>query len=86
MGLQWQEVPVQRVYFFCSNAELLLTHCGVSEVENLSEARDQAAMVASSLMATGGPEDWRDWSVHVSDDLGDEIVRVPFSSVLGLLQ
>jgi hypothetical protein len=42
-------------------------------------------MVASSLMATGGPEDWRDWSVHVSDDLGDELVRVPFSSVLGKL-
>jgi hypothetical protein len=74
---------VQKVYFFCSNAELLLEHCGVVEVENLNEAREHAAMVASSLMATGGPEDWRDWSVHVSDDLGDELVRVPFSSVLG---
>jgi hypothetical protein len=33
--------------------------------------------------ARGGSEDWRDWSVHVSDDLGDELARVPFSSVLG---
>ncbi len=74
---------MQKVYFFCSNAELLLEHCGVVEVESLNEAREHAAMVASSLMATGGPEDWRDWSVHVSDDLGDELVRVPFSSVLG---
>jgi uncharacterized protein DUF6894 len=74
---------VQKVYFFCSDAETLLSQCGVAEVESLSEAREHAAMVASSLMATGGPEDWRDWSVHVSDDLGDELVRVPFSSVLG---
>ena len=74
---------MQKVYFFCSNAELLLEHCGVVEVENLNEAREHAAMVASSLMATGGPEDWRDWAVHVSDDLGDELACVPFSSVLG---
>ena len=74
---------MQKVYFFCSNAELLYTQCAAVEVESLSEAREHAAWVASSLMATSGPEDWRDWSVHVSDDLGDELVRVPFSSVLG---
>jgi hypothetical protein len=28
-------------------------------------------------------EDWRDWVVHVSDDFDDEILEIPFSSVLG---
>jgi hypothetical protein len=29
------------------------------------------------------PEDWRDWTLHVSDDLDQEIFALSFSSVLG---
>ena len=37
------------------------------------------------LLAGQGPEDWRDWTLHVSDELNDEILVVPFSSMLGKL-
>ena len=30
-----------------------------------------------------GPEDWRNWALHASDELGQEILVMPFSSVLG---
>jgi len=30
-----------------------------------------------------GPEDWRNWALHASDELGREILVMPFSSVLG---
>jgi hypothetical protein len=36
-----------------------------------------------SLITAQGPEDWRDWTLHVSDDLNDEIFALPFSSMLG---
>jgi hypothetical protein len=35
------------------------------------------------MVTSAGPEDWRDWSVHVRNDDGDELLQVPFSSVLG---
>ncbi len=41
------------------------------------------ARVVRSLIMTPGPHDWRGWVLHVSDDLGDEILSVPFASVLG---
>jgi hypothetical protein len=28
-------------------------------------------------------EDWRNWVLHVSDALGDEIFALPFASLLG---
>jgi len=28
-------------------------------------------------------EDWRDWVLHVSDDIGEEIFCLPFASLLG---
>jgi hypothetical protein len=28
-------------------------------------------------------EDWRGWTLHASDDFGDEIFAVPFTAVLG---
>jgi hypothetical protein len=30
-----------------------------------------------------GPEDWREWIMHVTDDLGEEIFALPFSCILG---
>ena len=52
-------------------------------VDDLTEARDRAALVLRSLITVPGPEDWRSWIVHVSDDDGEEIFSVPFTSVLG---
>ena len=72
-----------QVYFHCSNArEVRLDQSGVA-VSNLAEARDYAACIVRSLIMEPSAEDWRDWVVHVSDDFDDEIIAVPFSSVLG---
>jgi hypothetical protein len=52
-------------------------------VGDLAEARDHATRVMQSLITARCPEDWRDWVLHVSDDLDDEIFVVSFASVLG---
>ena len=50
---------------------------------DLAEARDHAALIVRSLIETPGAEDWRDWVLHVSDGIGEEIFSVPFTSMLG---
>jgi hypothetical protein len=72
-----------QVYFHCSNTEhALIDQCGAA-VDDLADAREHAALVVRSLVTAPTVEDWRDWVLHVSDDLGDEIFSVPFASVLG---
>lgn len=72
-----------QVYFHCSNTKhALIDQCGAS-IDDLAEAREHAALLVRSLIATPTTEDWRGWVLHVSDDLGDEIFSVPFASVLG---
>jgi hypothetical protein len=51
-------------------------------VEDISDA-DHATGVVRSLTKTLSLEDWRDWVLHVSDELGDELFIVPFALVLG---
>ena len=72
-----------QVYFHCSNAlEVRVDQLGAA-VSDLAEARDYAACVVRALIMEKSAEDWRDWTVHVSDDFDDEIFSVPFASVLG---
>jgi hypothetical protein len=52
-------------------------------IGNLAEAKDHAALVVRSLLMTPSTEDWRDWVLHASDDIGEEIFCVPFASLLG---
>jgi len=52
-------------------------------VADLAEARDHAAGIVQSFLASDGPEDWRDWMLHVSDDLDDEVFVMPFAFLLG---
>jgi hypothetical protein len=54
-------------------------------VRDLVEAREHAAIVVQSLIKIPNLLDWRGWSLHVSDDLGEEIFVVPFASLLGKL-
>ena len=74
-----------RVYFHYSNSEGVCVDQRGTAVGNLAELCDHAARVVQSLITTQGPEDWRDWTLHVSDDLNDEIFVLPFSSMLGKL-
>ena len=72
-----------RVYFHYSNSEGVCVDQRGTAAGNLTEVREHATRVVHSLIAAEGPEDWRDWTLHVSDDLDDEIFALPFSSVLG---
>jgi hypothetical protein len=72
-----------QLYFHCSNSQgALIDRCGAA-VADLAEARDHAACVVRSLIMELSAEDWRDWVLHVSDDLDNEIFAVPFASMLG---
>jgi hypothetical protein len=72
-----------QIYFHCSNPRGVLLDRRSTAVDDLAEARDQAACVVHSLTMTHSVEDWRSWILHVSDDLGDELFVVPFALVLG---
>ena len=73
-----------QIYFHCSNAHrLIVDWCG-SKVEDLNEACDVAERVVRALINSPNLEDWRTWTLHVSDGNG-EIFRVPFSSAISRL-
>jgi hypothetical protein len=74
-----------QVHFVCSNAQQIMRNWVETDVANLAEARERATTVVRSLLATPGPEDWRSWVLHVSDDLGEEVLALPFSSIMGSL-
>jgi hypothetical protein len=72
-----------QVYFHCSNTVgISIDRCG-SAVADLTEAREHAVLVVRSLIMTSTLEDWRGWVLHVTDDNGEEIFSVPFTSQLG---
>jgi hypothetical protein len=72
-----------QVYFHCSNAKKVFVDRRGAVVDDLAEARDHATNVVQSLTKTRSLEEWRDWVLHVSDELGDELFIVPFAFVLG---
>ena len=72
-----------QVYFHCSNTKTVFVDRRGAVVDDLAEARDYATRVVQSLTRERTLEDWRDWVLHVSDDSGDELFVVPFTSVLG---
>jgi hypothetical protein len=52
---------------------------------DLREAREHAERLVHSFVMTANTEDWRNWVVHVTDDLGEELFALPFTYVLGQL-
>jgi uncharacterized protein DUF6894 len=72
-----------QLYFHCSNTRNVFVDRRGAVVNDLVEALDHATRVVQSLTRTGNLEDWRDWVLHASDDLGDELFVIPFTSVLG---
>jgi len=75
-----------QVYFHCSSADEVLIDRRGAAVLNLSEARDHAARVMQSLISAATEDDWREWVLHVADDLGEEIFALPFADHLGPMQ
>ena len=72
-----------QIYFHCANSRRVLIDQNGTTVADLAEAREHAARVVRSLIASHGPEDWRDWILHARDDLDDEIFVMPFAFLLG---
>jgi hypothetical protein len=75
-----------QLYFHCSNADELLIDRQGTAIVDLAEARDHAASVMRALVTARTTDDWREWVLHVADDLGDEIFALSFSTVLGRIQ
>ncbi len=67
----------------CSTVHGGLLDRRIADVDDLIEARDYAMRVARSLIAIPNSRDWRNCCLSVTDDLGDEIFVIPFSSILG---
>jgi hypothetical protein len=73
------------VYFHYSNAdELILDPRGI-DVEDLAEAHQRARGVIRAFVNSDGPDDWRAWNLHASDEEGEELFLMPFACVLGRL-
>jgi hypothetical protein len=72
-----------QLYFHCSSTSGHSINRWQTPIMDLAEARDHAALIVQLLVMDQSPEDWRDWILHVSDDLEDEVFSLPFSSVLG---
>ena len=71
------------VYFHYSNRQGVLVDREGTSVSSLTEARDYAELVVRTLVSAPGPQDWRSWILHLSDDLGEEILALPFASIVG---
>ncbi len=72
-----------QVYFDCSSDRRVLRDRWRAEVCDLDEAREFAARAVHSLIAAPNLEDWRNWALRASDDLGNEIFIMPFAAALG---
>jgi hypothetical protein len=71
------------LYFHCAGTQEVFLDRSGSEIEDMYDARARAFQIIQAIVTSAGPEDWRDWSVHVRDDEGEELLLVPFSSVIG---
>jgi hypothetical protein len=73
-----------QLFFHCSNDDGVWVDQRILPLTGtLTDAMEQAAGVVRSLVMVPSHEDWRGWTLHASDDLGEEIFAVPFASVLG---
>ena len=70
------------VYFHCADADNFIVDRHGAAMD-LTEAREHAEALVRSFLMTHNAEDWREWALYVTDDLGDEIFVLPFASVLG---
>jgi uncharacterized protein DUF6894 len=71
------------VYFHYSNERGVLIDRNATAVDGLAEAREHAIRLARLLIMAPCAEDWRGWVLHITDDDGEEIFELPFSTLLG---
>jgi len=71
------------IYFHRSNEQGVILDRSGSDVADMAEAQACAKRAIHALIMAPGPEDWRAWILHVSDEEGEEIFAMPFASVMG---
>lgn len=71
------------VHFHYSNAAGALVDRCTATINDLADARAYAELMVRSLIMAPGLEDWRGWMLHVRDELGTQILDLPFASLLG---
>jgi hypothetical protein len=71
------------LYFHCVGTQGALLDRSGTDMEDACDMRARAFLIIQTIVSSPGPEDWRDWSVHVRDDEGEEFMQVPFSTVIG---
>ena len=74
---------MSQVYFHCSNRDGVLVDRRGMSVVDLMEAIETATNLVRLRISEPSLVDWRDWTLHISDEAGDEIFVLPFASVLG---
>ena len=80
------EANMTHVYFHCASGDEIYLDRRGTEVEDLVEAHQRAAQVVQEFIKTpDGPHNWRTWTLHVSDEAGEELFLMPFSVMLGNL-
>jgi hypothetical protein len=77
------EDEMAQLYFHYSSSDKVVLNACERHVDSVADAREQAAQIVRSLIAKPGPEDWRDWVVHVTDHDDYEILSMSFSSQIG---
>ena len=79
-----REANVTHVYFHCASTDEIYLDKRGTEVEDLVEAHQRAGQIVREFIRThDGPHDWRTWTLHVSDESGEELFLMPFSVMLG---
>jgi hypothetical protein len=76
---------MHRVYFHCTGPSAVVVDQLGTVAENFRDVQARAAAIVTALMADSVSQDWRDWMVHVSDEDGDDMFTMPFSSVMARL-
>ena len=73
------------VYFHCTDdGHVMFARRGVA-IEGLAEAVAHADRLVRAYVMTANSEDWRNWTLYATDELGGELFTMPFASVLGKL-
>lgn len=73
------------VFFHCANSERVLLDPRGIDVEDLVEAHQHGTQIIQQMVNSRGPDDWRAWTLHVSDAEGEELFLMPFAYVVGRL-
>jgi hypothetical protein len=74
------------LYFHCRTADEIILDRRGAEVRDLKDARERAVGLVQGMMAQAlGVASFRDWHIHVADEEDEEVLSVPFATVLARL-